>query len=80
MSWNRIITAVLAALLTALMAWMAMGAPGCEETSTPVMRARMGEQEGRGDSLRDGAEVARRAHNPEVAGSNPAPATTEVTP
>ena len=25
--------------------------------------------------MRDGAEVARRAHNPKVVGSNPAPAT-----
>ncbi len=28
-----------------------------------------------GDTSRGGAAVARRAHNPEVAGSNPAPAT-----
>ena len=26
-------------------------------------------------TMRDGAEVARRAHNPKVVGSNPAPAT-----
>ena len=26
--------------------------------------------------MRGGAEVARRAHNPKVVGSNPAPATT----
>ena len=28
-------------------------------------------------TLRDGAEVARRAHNPKVVGSNPAPATRQ---
>ena len=28
--------------------------------------------------MRDGAVVARRAHNPEVAGSNPAPATMKT--
>ena len=27
--------------------------------------------------MRDGAEVARRAHNPKVVGSNPAPATKQ---
>ncbi len=29
------------------------------------------------DTLRGGAEVARRAHNPKVVGSNPAPATNK---
>ena len=30
-------------------------------------------------ALRDRAAVARRAHNPEVVGSNPTPATTPIT-
>lgn len=40
-----------------------------------VWGSRLRRYSGGGDSLRDGAGVARRAHNSEVAGSNPAPAT-----
>ena len=47
----------------------------CRDLTTAINSGNLGTADLTNQSARGGAVAARRAHNPEVAGSNPAPAT-----